>query len=56
VSRDPDDDAVLACAVSARADLIVSGDKDLRVLGSYRGILILSAAEALARIRTRPQP
>jgi putative PIN family toxin of toxin-antitoxin system len=51
VSRDPDDDAVLACAVGARADLIVSGDKDLRVLGNYRGILILSAAEALARIR-----
>lgn len=51
VSRDPDDDAVLACALGARADLIVSGDKDLRVLGNYHGILILTAAEALARIR-----
>ena len=28
VSRDPDDDAVLACALAARADLIVSGDDD----------------------------
>ncbi|WP_290903025.1 putative toxin-antitoxin system toxin component, PIN family [Aquabacterium sp.] len=31
VSRDADDDAVLACALAARADLIVSGD-DLLVL------------------------
>ncbi|MGH8532466.1 MAG: PIN domain-containing protein, partial [Gammaproteobacteria bacterium] len=26
VSRDRDDDAVLACALAAKADLIVSGD------------------------------
>lgn len=28
ISRDADDDQVLACALAARADLIVSGDKD----------------------------
>jgi putative PIN family toxin of toxin-antitoxin system len=28
-SRDPDDDVVLAAAVASRADLIVSGDRDL---------------------------
>ena len=54
VSRDSDDDAVLACALGARADLIVSGDKDLRELGGYRGILILTSAQALARIRAQP--
>ncbi|WP_445322872.1 putative toxin-antitoxin system toxin component, PIN family [Ramlibacter sp. AN1015] len=32
VSRDADDDAVLACALAARANLIVSGDDDLLVL------------------------
>jgi putative PIN family toxin of toxin-antitoxin system len=32
VSRDPDDDHVLACALAAQAELIVSGDK--RVSGS----------------------
>lgn len=32
VSRDADDDAVLACALAARADLIVSGDDDLLTL------------------------
>jgi putative PIN family toxin of toxin-antitoxin system len=35
VSRDPDDDAVLAVAVAARADLIVSGDSDLLVHGRF---------------------
>ncbi len=50
VTRDPADDAVLACAVAAQADLIVSGDSDLLNLKSYLGIPIVSAAEALARL------
>ncbi len=29
ISRDPDDDQVIACAVVGSADVIVSGDKDL---------------------------
>jgi len=53
VGRDPDDEAVIACALAARADLIVSGDKDLRVLKTHRRIRILSAAEALSIIRQR---
>ena len=48
VPDDPDDDAVLACAVEAEADYIVSGDRHLLVLGSYEGIHILRAAEFLA--------
>jgi putative PIN family toxin of toxin-antitoxin system len=48
--RDPDDAAVLACAVAARADAIVSGDDDLHALGEYRGIPVLSPAQALRRI------
>jgi len=47
VGRDPDDEAVIACALAARADLIVSGDHDLRVLKNYRRIRIVNAAEAL---------
>jgi len=50
VPGDPDDDAVLACALAARADLIVSGDRRLRNLKSYRGIQILGPAEALTRL------
>jgi putative PIN family toxin of toxin-antitoxin system len=45
--RDRDDAAVLACALAARAELIVSGDHDLLVLKIYQDIRIVSAAEAL---------
>ena len=48
--RDPDDAAVLACALAARADAIVSGDADLRALGTYQEIPILNPAECLQRI------
>jgi putative PIN family toxin of toxin-antitoxin system len=47
---DPDDDAVLACAVAAQANCIVSGDKHLLVLDSYQNIPILTAPDALARL------
>ena len=50
IGRDPDDEAILACALAASADLIVSGDKDLRVLKTFRRIRIVSATEALAII------
>jgi putative PIN family toxin of toxin-antitoxin system len=50
VSRDPDDDQVLACALAAEADLIVTRDKDLRTLDPFRTIRILPAREALALI------
>lgn len=48
VSRDADDDAVLACALAARASLIVSGDDDLLALKAFCGIPIVSAAGAIA--------
>jgi len=50
VCRDPDDDHVLACALAAQADLIVSGDADLLNLREYQGIRIVAAAEALGLI------
>ncbi len=40
VVRDPDDDKILECAVEAKADLIVSFDKDLLDLKEYGGIKI----------------
>ena len=42
------DNRILECAVTASADLIVTGDrKHLLPLGSYRGIRIVSPAEFL---------
>lgn len=41
VPADPDDEIILACAINGGADLIVSGDRHLLDLGSYRGIPIL---------------
>ena len=54
VKDDPDDDHVLACAIAARADLIVSGDRHLLGLGgSYLGIRIVRPTEAVAMLNAR---
>jgi len=42
VSRDPDDDHVLAAATEAECDCIVTGDDDLLTLERYEGIPILT--------------
>jgi predicted nucleic acid-binding protein len=50
VCRDPDDDQVLALALAAKVDLVISGDDDLLSMKSFEGIPILTPAEAVARI------
>ena len=47
VPTDPDDDHVIAAAVTAHASLIVSGDSDLLSMERYQGIPIVAAAKAL---------
>ena len=42
--RDPDDDKFLELAVNGHADVIVSGDADLLVLDTFRGIPIITPA------------
>ena len=51
VAVDPDDDAVLACALAVGADLIVSGDAHLLNLKLFHRIPIVTPAEALARLQ-----
>jgi putative PIN family toxin of toxin-antitoxin system len=48
--RDPDDDAVLATAIAAQAEVIVTGDNDLLILRKYEGIPILSPRQFLERL------
>jgi predicted nucleic acid-binding protein len=49
VLRDPDDDAVIACAMTATARYIISGDGDLLALKKHNEIEILKVAEFLRR-------
>jgi putative PIN family toxin of toxin-antitoxin system len=48
VRRDPSDNKFLECAVAGKADVIISGDKDLLSLGRYRQIRIQSPAQFFA--------
>lgn len=48
LTRDPKDDYLLAPAIRAHVDYVVSGDKDLQVLGEVEGVKILSPADFLA--------
>jgi putative PIN family toxin of toxin-antitoxin system len=52
VRRDPDDNKFLECAVTGGAKYLVTGDRDLLELGSYRGISIVTAGEFLNRMAT----
>ncbi len=45
VCRDKDDDQILACALSAEADYLVSGDKDLLEISSFERLKIISPRE-----------
>ncbi len=42
VCRDPDDDAILACALEAKADYLVTGDTDLIELKAFKRLRIVS--------------
>jgi len=43
--RDPGDDKFISCALSANADCIVTGDKDLLDLKTYQSVRIIHASE-----------
>lgn len=49
--RDPTDDKFLELAVSGKADVIVSGDKDLPVLRPFHGIPMLAHVGFLTWVR-----
>jgi putative PIN family toxin of toxin-antitoxin system len=49
---DADDNIVLACALGGKADVIVSGDRHLLLLSSYRDIPVMKVVSFLERLET----
>ena len=55
IADDPDDDLVLGTALAGDTDYIVSGDKHLLALGSFRGIPIVTPAQFLQILAAEPE-
>lgn len=53
VSRDGDDDNILATAIAGRCDCILTGDKDLLILTQYEGIKIFNPRQFLDQENTK---
>ena len=51
--RDPADDKIVACALAADADYIVTRDKDLLSLGGHEGIRMITPERFLHLLRQR---
>lgn len=49
--RDPKDNFILEIAVEAKVDFIVTGDNDLLVLKSFRGIPIIKPKEFFSHLK-----
>ncbi len=53
VATDPDDNAILECAMAADAELVISGDAHLLNLGQWKHMRILSPSDALKTIESQ---
>lgn len=54
IRDDPDDNRVLECAVTGRADYIVSGDRHLLKLSAYEGIPIITVRQFMDAVKAGP--
>jgi hypothetical protein len=52
--RNPKDDKFLACAVEGKAHYLVSSDKDLLDMQSYRGVAIVNPGQFLLALELHP--
>ena len=53
IKEDPADDMILACALAANAEYVVSKDVHLKNLGEYQGIRLVSTDEFLQLLKRR---
>ena len=51
VDRDPDDNIIIDCAVASGADFIITGDKDLLEIGSFKNSKIVHPSDFLDLIK-----
>ena len=51
VTRDPKDDAVIACAVEGNADYVVSGDEDVLVVERYDDVKMINPLQFAALLQ-----
>lgn len=54
ICADPDDDKFIACALTARCKVIVSGDKHLLNIPTYRGIKVVTPRYFVETYLKRP--
>jgi putative PIN family toxin of toxin-antitoxin system len=55
ITGDPDDDVILACAVAADVEVLVSGDhRHLLPVGEHRGVRIITPQALLAELASAP--
>ena len=52
IKKDPTDNKFLACAIEAKADFIVSGDKHLKEIKQFHEIRIVDAKTFVEIVRT----
>lgn len=48
ICSDPDDDKFIACAISSKASVIITGDTALEAVGEFQGVRIMSPAAFVA--------
>lgn len=54
VLRDEPDNRILECAIEARADVVVTGDRAMLSLGTWEGIRIVALREFVDLLETPP--
>ncbi len=51
ISRDPDDNMILECAIEGNVDFIITNDKDILDLKEFRKIKVMTPEEFLKQLR-----
>ena len=54
VPDDPDDDRILECALAANASFLISGDRHLLALRTYKSISIVTPRQFVNVLRSNP--